>query len=101
MGLVAAGGPLAGFLRAQCSSKVDPILSQLCTLENRSNLFSKERSGTGTAAQGVVESPFLEVFKVHADVALGDVVTGQVGDALRLGLGILEIFSNFRGPVIL
>jgi len=33
----------------------------------------------GTAAQGVVESPSLEVFRDHGDVALRDVVMGMVG----------------------
>ena len=49
----------------------------------------------------VVDSQSPEVFKNHGDVAFGDVVSGHGGDALRLGLGILEVFSNFRGPVIL
>ena len=41
-------------------------------LDVRENLFSKEQSGTGTAAQGVVGSPFL-------DVALRDIGSGHGG----------------------
>jgi len=37
----------------------------------------KEWSGTGTAAQGVVGSPSLEVFKKRVDVVLGTWFTGQ------------------------
>ena len=37
----------------------------------------KEWSGTGTAAQGVVESPNTEVFQNSGDVALRDVVSGH------------------------
>ena len=40
----------------------------------------------------VVQSPSLEVFKNHGDVALRDVVNGHGGGGL--GLGILEVFSN-------
>lgn len=41
-------------------------------LDIRKKLFSVW-SGTGTAAQGVVESPSLEVFQSHGDLALRDV----------------------------
>lgn len=36
----------------------------------------KEQSNTGTAAQGVVESPFLELFHSCGDMALRDVISG-------------------------
>ena len=39
----------------------------------------KEWSGSGTAAQGVVGSPSMEVFKNHGDVAPRDVVSGHGG----------------------
>lgn len=39
----------------------------------------KEWSGTGTAAQGMVESPSMEIFKNCGDVALRDVVSGYGG----------------------
>jgi len=35
----------------------------------------------------VVESPSLEVFKNHVDVALKDMVSGHGGDGLTVGLG--------------
>jgi len=42
----------------------------------------------------VVESPSLEVFKKHVDVALRDVVSGHGGDGLVVGLGHLsDIFQ--------
>jgi len=44
----------------------------------RNNFFPKEWSGTATAAQGVGESPSLEVFQNGGYVALGDIV-GMVG----------------------
>ena len=45
------------------------------------------------------ESPSLEVFKNHGDVAHGDTVMGHLGGGL--GLGILELFSNLSDSVIL
>ena len=38
----------------------------------------------------VVESPFLEVFKNHGDVALRDMVSGSGGGELTVGLGDLS-----------
>jgi len=38
-----------------------------------------DRTCTGTAAQGVVRSPSLEVLQNHRDVAIGDVVSGHGG----------------------
>jgi len=37
----------------------------------------------------VVESPSLDVFKSHGDVALMDVVSGHGGDGLAIGLNDL------------
>jgi len=37
-----------------------------------------------------VESPYLEVFTNHVDVALRDVVTGHAGDGLMVGLDDLR-----------
>jgi len=42
----------------------------------------------------VVESPSLEVFENHGDVALRGMVSGHGGDGLGLDLVILEVFSN-------
>ena len=41
--------------------------------------YQKERSGTGTAARGVVGSPSMEVFQSHGDVTLRDVGSGHGG----------------------
>ena len=41
-----------------------------------------------------VESPSLEVFKNHVDVALRDVVSGHGGDGLTVGLHDLK--GNFQ-----
>ena len=49
----------------------------------------------------VVESLFLEEFKSHGDVALGDVVSEHSGDGLRLDLMILEVFYNLNDSMIL
>jgi len=40
--------------------------------------------------RGVVESPSLEVFKNHGDVALRDVVSGRGGGRLVIGLDDLS-----------
>ena len=37
----------------------------------------------------MVESPSLEAFKKHGDVALRDMVSGHGGDGLVVGLGVL------------
>ena len=42
----------------------------------------------------VVESPFLEVYKKHVEVALRDMVSGHRGDGLVVGLG--ELNSLFQ-----
>jgi len=49
----------------------------------------------------VVESPCLEVFQNRGDVALRDVVSGRGEGGLKLGLGILEVFSNLSDAMIL
>ena len=56
---------------------------------------------TGTAAQGVVESLSLDVFKNCRDVALRDVVSGHGGDGLGLDWMILVVFSNLDDSEIL
>jgi len=53
----------------------------------------KEWLGTGTAAQGVVESPSLEVFMNHGDVALRDVVMNTVG---WVGVGLGDLRGLFQ-----
>ena len=52
-----------------------------------------ERCCSGTAAQGMVGSPFLEVLQNHGDVALRDVVMGTVRWA---GVGLSDISSLFQ-----
>ena len=49
----------------------------------------KEWCCSGTAAQGMVGSPSLEVFQSHGDVAVRDVVMG-VGGRVGVGLGGLS-----------
>ena len=45
----------------------------------------------------VVESPSLEVFKKHGDVALRDMVSGHGGDGLKVGLDDLSaLFQSLR-----
>ena len=61
----------------------------------------KEWSSIGTAAQRVMESPSLEVFQNHGDVALGDVVSGHGWGGLGLYLGILVVFSDLNDSMIL
>ena len=60
----------------------------------------KEQRCAGTAAQGGVGSPSLEVFKEGGDVALRDVGSGHSGGGLGLDLGISELFSNIYDSVI-
>ena len=50
---------------------------------------SSWKQQSGTAALGVVDSPSLEVFKNHGDVALRDVVSGH-GGWVGAGLGGLR-----------
>ena len=54
----------------------------------------KEWSSIGTAAQRVVESPSLEVFQNHGDVALRDTASGH--GAGRLGLEIDNLSGLFQ-----
>ena len=42
----------------------------------------------------VVESPSLELFKKHVDVALRDVVSGHSEDGIVIGLVVLRDFSS-------
>ena len=42
----------------------------------------------------VVESPSLELFKKHVDVALRDVVSGHSEDGIVIGLIVLRDFSS-------
>ena len=55
------------------------MVKTLIRLEVRKNLFSKEQSGSSTAAQGVEESPSLGVSQSRGDVALRDVGSGHGG----------------------
>ena len=48
----------------------------------------------------VVDSPSLEMFKSHGDVALRDKVSGHDGSGLGLELMILEVFSNLSDSMI-
>ena len=54
--------------------------------------FLVRRSGSAVtqAAQDVMESPSLEVFKSCVDVALRDMVSGHGGDGLMVGLDDLR-----------
>ena len=60
----------------------------------------REQPGAGTAAQGVVGSPSLEVFQNCGDVALRDVVSGHGGDGLGLNWMILVVFASLNDSVI-
>jgi len=53
------------------------------------NFLSESGDAVAQAAQGVAESPHLEAFKNHGDVALRDVVSGHGGGRLGVGLGDL------------
>jgi len=48
-----------------------------------------------------VESPSLEVFKSHGDVALGGMVNRHGVDGLELDLEILDVFSNLTDSMTL
>ena len=50
----------------------------------------KEHCCSGTAAQGVVGSPSMEVFKNHGDVAARAMVSGHGKDGLPIGLDNLR-----------
>ena len=80
------------------------VLASSCTrggsgwiLENL--YFTKEQIGAGTAVQGVVGSPSLEVLQNGGDVALREVGSGHSGGGL--GWGISEVFSNLNDSVML
>ena len=67
------------------------VLALSCTRGGSAWIFGRisspnEWPGTGTSAQGVVES--LEVFQNHRDVALIDMVSGHGGGELGLGVRI-------------
>ena len=49
----------------------------------------------------VGESPSLEVFENHGDMALSDTVSGHGGDGLMAGLNDLSGFSSFYDSTIL
>jgi len=49
----------------------------------------------------VVESPSLEVFENHGDVALRGMVSGHGGDGLGLGWGMVEVFSILNASMSL
>jgi len=48
-----------------------------------------------------VESPSLEVFKSHGDVALGGMVNRHGVDGLEVDLEILDVFSNLTDSMTL
>ena len=48
----------------------------------------------------VVESPSLEVFKSHVNVALSDIGSGHGGMGCWLDLVVLKIFSNLNDSMI-
>ena len=49
--------------------------------------------------RGVVESPFLELFKSCVYVAPRDMVTQYGGDRLIVGLDIVEVFSSINDSI--
>ena len=59
----------------------------------------KERCCSGTAAQGVLGSPSLEVSQSHGDVALRD-VGSEHGGVVGLDWMILVVFSNLDDSMI-
>jgi len=48
----------------------------------------------------VVQSPHLEAFQNHVDVALRDVVGGHGEMGCCLDVSILEVFSNLNDSVV-
>ena len=48
----------------------------------------------------MVESPSLEAFKNHIDVALRDMVSGHDGDGLMVGIDDFVVFSNLDNFMI-
>ena len=61
----------------------------------------KSNNSLAQAAQEVVESPSLEVFKNYGDVALRDMVSRHGGVGQRLDWMILVVFSNLNDSIIL
>ena len=64
-------------------------------------LLRKSGEAVAQAAQGVVGSPSLEVFKSCVDVALRDVVSGHGVMGWWLNWMTLEVFSNLKVSKIL
>ena len=64
-------------------------------------LLPKSGDAVAQAAQGAVESLFLEVLKKHEDVTPGDMFSGHGGGGLGWGLMILEVFATLIDSVIL
>ena len=69
-------------------------------LDMRNNSFSKEQSGSGTAAREWGSSS-LGVSQSCGDVALRDVGSGHGGVGWDWDLGILEVFSSLNDSMIL
>jgi len=63
--------------------------------------FSRKQCCSGTATQGVVGSPSLEVFQNCGEVALRDMISGHGVDVLTVGLGDLSGFSKLYDSMIL
>ena len=59
-----------------------------CTRGGSGWIVGKIQKSGDAVAQGVVESPSLEVFRSHGDVALRDVVSGHRGGGLGLDVVI-------------
>ena len=64
-------------------------------------LFRKSSEVLAQAAQEVLKSPSLEVFKKRVDVALRAIVYSGHRHGLMVGLGDLSCLSNHNNSIIL
>ena len=82
-------------LFSQVTATGREVLASSCTREGSGWILGsisspKEWSDTGTAAQGMVGSPSLKVFKNDGDVARRAMITGHGGDGLEWALGLSQ-----------
>ena len=70
-------------------------------MDIRKNLLERAAGHWHRLPREVGESPSLEVFENHGDMALSDTVSGHGGDGLMAGLNDLSGFSSFYDSTIL